>query len=80
MPNETYWIDRAKQDKKELYKSVDELDAFVSLTYLEVLDSIEKEIAYFYAKYAKENGMTLSDAYKVLNKKEMQVFKKDIKW
>lgn len=80
MPNDTYWLNRAKQDHKELYKSIDELDAFVALTYLDSLDDIEKAIAYFYAKYAKENSMTLADAYMYLNKKEMKVFKNDIKW
>ena len=79
MQHQDYWIKRfelleaAQNDKGVEY--------YHNLTkqYTKAISSIEKDIAKWYARYATENEITLTEAKRLLNSRELAEFRMDVK-
>ena len=57
-----YWRKREEENLKVNRKSEAEYEKAINDTYKYMLDQIQKEINGFYAKYARAEGITLSEA------------------
>lgn len=70
-----YWTDRAERNyiagEKEALQVAKEIQA----NYKKCIKEIEEKINAFYGKYAKQNGITLEEVKKLLNKSELKSFK-----
>lgn len=60
----TYWEERAKEIIKEETLSDKEISDEIERIVNEMIDDIEKEIAKFYARYATNEGISMSEARK----------------
>ncbi len=79
MQSREYWQERFKELEQarndfanNIFKDIDEL-------YSRIVRAIEKDIAEWYQRYADTNGMSYTQAKKLLNSKELQRFKLDLK-
>ena len=74
-----YWTKRAENTYLEGEKSALEVAKGLQLNYKRCIKEIENKINIFYGKYASENGMTLEEAKRYLDKGELKDFKAQIK-
>lgn len=79
MQHKEYWAKRFEQltdaqlDKgAEYYYNLQE-------QYRQAINNIEKDIAKWYTRYATENGITLTEAKRLLNGRELEEFRMDVK-
>lgn len=70
-----YWQDRATQTYLAGEKSALKVAKELKQAYNEAVKEIDQLIYSFYGKYAKETGLDLEDAIKLLNKNELKDFK-----
>lgn len=75
MTTEEYWSNRQLEAFTEGEKSALELAKRLKVNYDASIVEIDKEIAAFYGKFARENGITLQEAKKLLDKSELKSFK-----
>ena len=79
MQQKEYWIKRFDQlTDAQLHKG-SEYYYNLQEQYRKAIDSVERDIAKWYARYATENGISLTEAKKLLNGRELAEFKMDVK-
>ena len=74
-----YWEERAKEWEKARDKKEHKLNAALVTAYKNAADDLQKEIAAWYAKYAGEAGISLSDAKKRLDGRERRALTRSVK-
>jgi len=73
--NKEYWVKRAEQNLIDGEKTVLAYEKELRSLYKSTLKNIQTEIDAFYHKYAKDNKITLAEARKRLNPKELKSFR-----
>ena len=74
MENNEYWSKRFLENQKIQFRKVEKLEEQYIRLYKSLLNDIEKDILYWYNRFAKNNNLTYSEAVKILNKKELEEF------
>lgn len=69
-----YWRKREEENLKVNRKSEAEYEKAINDTYKYMLDQIQKEINGFYAKYARAEGITLSEAKRRASKLDIEEY------
>lgn len=69
-----YWRKREEENLKASRKSEAEYEKAINDTYKYMLDQIQKEINGFYAKYARAEGITLSEAKRRVSKIDIEEY------
>lgn len=69
-----YWRKREEENLKVNRKSEAEYEKAINDTYKYMLDQIQKEINGFYAKYARAEGITLSEAKRRVSKLDIEEY------
>lgn len=69
-----YWRKREEENLKANRKSEAEYEKAINDTYKYMLDQIQKEINGFYAKYARAEGITLSEAKRRVSKIDIEEY------
>lgn len=70
-----YWADRQLKDFAEGEKAALELSKKLKENYDKAIAEIQKEINAFYGKFAREQGITIQQAKKLLDKAQLKSFK-----
>ena len=70
--NSEYWKKREQENLRKNLKSEAEYAKEIQQTYNFAMDQIQKEIDSFYAKYAKDEGITIAQAKKRASKLDME--------
>ena len=78
MKSRDYWVKRARLREEQSTRAGWQLTADMYQAYETALKEIKRDISEFYVKYAKKYGLTYEEAAKVLNRKEMQEWKKTL--
>lgn len=76
--NGNYWERRALENKLNIIENEDDYIKRIESIYEKANKDIDDKLAIVYARYAKENKMTLEQAYKTLPKKMEMEYKKDV--
>ena len=79
MQQKEYWIKRFDQLTEAQLNKGSEYYYNLQEQYRKAIDSIEKDIAKWYARYATENGISLTEAKRLLNGRELAEFRMDVK-
>lgn len=74
-----YWQSRAENKFLTGEKEALQLAKKLKTNYEKTYKEIETKLNLFYGKFASENGLTLEDAKKLLDKTELKTFKQNIK-
>jgi len=69
-----YWLNRNKILEKQVDAVENKLARSVKRKYNSVMSEVKKDIASFYQEYATQEGLTLKNAKKLLNKTELSDF------
>ena len=72
MDSQTYWKNRETEQRKHNIRDEAEYQKHIREIYQNMIDEIEKEINGFYGKYAKKEGITLSEAKKRAAKADIE--------
>ncbi|WP_291563700.1 MULTISPECIES: minor capsid protein [unclassified Clostridium] len=75
MRSKDYWKKRSEQVVRQQFKKTDDYIVRLQLEYMEALNSIQKDIEVFYARFAENNEITLDEARKLLNSNQLHEFK-----
>lgn len=75
MRSKDYWKKRSEQVARQQFKKIDDYIVRLQLEYIEALNSIQKDIEVFYARFAQNNEITLDEARKLLNSNQLHEFK-----
>lgn len=70
MENNTYWEKRATEIAQETWKTEAQIEKELNVLYMQYLEDIKKEVAAFYAEYAKEGQMAPSVAQELMTHAE----------
>ena len=76
--NSNYWEKRALENKLSAIENEEDYLKRISSIYDHANKQIDEKLARVYARYAKENNLTLEEAYKQLPKKMETEYKKDV--
>ena len=76
--NSNYWEKRALENKLSAIENEEDYLRRISSIYDHANKQIDEKLAKVYARYAKENNLTLEEAYKQLPKKMETEYKKDV--
>lgn len=76
--NSNYWEKRALENKLSAIENEEDYLRRISGIYDHANKQIDEKLARVYARYAKENNLTLEEAYKQLPKKMETEYKKDV--
>ena len=79
MTTDEYWESRTELERKRTDRTISSLMKKMNTLYTGATNKIEKEIESFYARYADETGMTISDVRKRLTEPELRRFKVELK-
>lgn len=79
MKSKDYWKKRSEDVASKQFKKTDDYILSMQLEYQEALNSIQKDIEVFYARFAQNNEITLADARQLLNSNQLNEFKMDLK-
>lgn len=74
----SYWEKRALENKLNIIENEEDYIKRLSAIYDEANRQIEEKLAKVYARYAKENKLTLEEAYKILPRKMETEYKRDV--
>ncbi|MBC5999007.1 minor capsid protein [Clostridiales Family XIII bacterium BX16] len=77
--NSEYWKKRERENLRKNLKSEAEYAKEIQQTYNFAMDQIQKEIDSFYAKYAKDEGITIAQAKKRASKLDMEEYSRKAK-
>ena len=77
--NSEYWKKREQENLRKNLKSEAEYAKEIQQTYNFAMDQIQKEIDSFYAKYAKDEGITIAQAKKRASKLDMEEYSRKAK-
>lgn len=78
MTMDKYWAERFERLKTLEMRKADDCSALLKDVYEQALRQCQKEVADWYARYASVNGISLADARKILDAKELKAFKMDL--
>lgn len=73
-----YWKNRFAHLENESYKDGVKYFNHINEAYTKAIEEIEKEISAWYMRYATENGITYSEAKKLLNTRELEAFRMSV--
>ena len=76
--NSNYWEKRALENKLNVVENEEDYLNRITAIYDQANKDIEDKLAKVYARYAKENGMTLDEAYQKLPKSMEKKYKNDV--
>lgn len=76
--NSNYWEKRALENKLSVIENEEDYLRRISNIYDHANKQIDEKLARVYARYAKENNLTLEEAYKQLPKKMETEYKNDV--
>lgn len=79
MEHNDYWAKRFEQLLAAEMKKADELSAEMMRMYRQAAQDINDDIARWYAKFAVENKMSLAEARRILNERELTEFRWTLK-
>lgn len=79
MDSREYWKNREAENLKKNLKTEETYKRTVNGYYDYMMDQAQKEINGFYAKYAKKEGLTLSEAKKKISKTDMEAYERKAK-
>lgn len=72
-----YWRKREQENLRKNLKSEAEYAKEIQQTYKFAMDQIQREIDSFYAKYAKDEGITIAQAKKRASKLDMEEYSQE---
>lgn len=76
--NSNYWEKRALENKLNVIENEEDYLKRITGIYNRANKQIDEKLAKVYARYAKENNLTLEEAYKILPKKMETEYKNDV--
>ena len=79
MQHKEYWAERFEKLTDAQLNKGTEYYYNLQEQYRQAIASIEKDIAKWYTRYATENGITLTEAKRLLNGRELEEFRMDVK-
>lgn len=79
MTMDNYWAERFERLKALEMKRADDCSEMLKEIYGDALRQCQKEVAGWYARFASVNGISLADARRILDAKELKAFKMDLK-
>ena len=74
MDSQEYWKQREQRQQKHNIRNEQEYIARIREIYQNMLDEIQKEINGFYAKYATQEGLTLTEAKKNVSELDIKEY------
>ena len=74
MKNNEYWQQRSIELENTAYKDAEQYKGDLEQLHRETLQQIQKDIAYWYLRFAKKNKITYAEAQQILNKNELEEF------
>lgn len=77
--NANYWEKRAVQSKIDVLADEDDYARRLGYFYDQANKQLDEKLAKVYQRYAKENNMTLTEAYQILPKKMETEYRNDLK-
>lgn len=78
MNSQDYWKKRAEEIAGDQFTKIDDYKVRMQLEYLAAIKSIQKEIQYFYLKFAQNNQISYVEALRLLKSDELEEFKMDL--
>lgn len=72
--NNTYWQQRSLELENAAYKDSEQYKKDLEQLHKETLEQIQKDIAYWYLRFAKKNKITYAEAQQILNRNELEEF------
>ena len=79
MKNSDYWKDRAIENEKNARTTAEIGEAELRAIFSETSSKIQKEIDYWWNRFAKNNSLTISEAKKLMSNKELDELNWDVK-
>ena len=79
MSSNTYWRDRELEWKKKRLKDEQKYADEIKEIYANMMDSVEKEIESFFARYASKEGITMAEAKKRVSKIDIEAYQRKAK-
>lgn len=79
MQHKEYWAERFEKLTDAQLNKGTEYYYNLQEQYRKAIANIEKDIAKWYTRYATENGVTLTEAKRLLNGRELEEFRMDVK-
>ena len=76
--NSNYWEKRALENKLNVIENEEDYLKRITSIYDHANKQIDEKLAKVYARYAKENNLTLEEAYQILPKKMETEYKNDV--
>ena len=76
--NSSYWQGRFEQLEKASHQEAMQVYSNIEQSFMEVQREIERKINNWYVRFANNNEITITDAKKLLNSKELKEFKWDV--
>ena len=76
--NSNYWEKRALENKLNVIENEEDYLKRITSIYNHANKQIDEKLARVYARYAKENNLTLEEAYQILPKKMETEYKNDV--
>lgn len=74
-----YWAGRFEKLEKTQNANASKYVNRIGKEYDRAIRSLNKDISYWYTRFAKENGVTYTEAKRLLNSKELEAFRMDVK-
>lgn len=74
-----YWVGRFEKLEKTQNANALKYVNRISKEYERAIRSLNNDISYWYTRYAKENGVTYTEAKRLLSSKELEAFRMDVK-
>ena len=79
MSSKTYWRDRELEWKKKRLKDEQEYADEIQEIYANMMDSVEKEIESFFARYANKENITMAEAKKRVSNIDIKAYQRKAK-
>lgn len=79
MQHKDYWAERFDRLTEAQINKGAEYYLNLEEQYRKAIQSVEKDIAKWYTRYATENGISLTEAKRLLNSRELEEFRMDVK-
>lgn len=79
MSSNTYWRDRELEWKNQRLKDEKQYADEIKEIYANMMDSVEKEIESFFARYASKEGITMAEAKKRVSKIDIEAYQRKAK-
>ncbi len=77
--NSDYWKDRAIENEKNARTTAEIGEAELKAIFSETNSKIQKEVDYWWNRFAKNNSLTISEAKKLMSNKELDELNWDVK-